>query len=383
MIYLDWAATSKPDNDIYKQSMDIALSHWGNPSSIHEWGKESRYYLEKYRSRAAKTLNCRPDQLILTSGGTESNNLAILSIIDKQLKAEIVLSSLEHPSVSKPVQALSKFQNKIRMVNPDDQGIIKPEALLKRLTPDTRMVTIMAVHNTTGVIQPIKELVQVVREFEQGKRPIHFHCDMVQAAGKIKINLNDLDLDSASFSGHKIGAPRGAGLLFLKKVIPSMNFGGGQEQGLRSGTESLQNMAAMTLALEKYSIPGNEWAVKIQHLSESLIQTLKDDFPSIQFNPPAREQNKKLFVSSIINFSIPPLPGEVLHRILDVKGISVSHGSACAANGRKKPEDLHAMGIHPKTAHCSIRVSLGPETTDEEIKTFINILKEETKKLGI
>lgn len=377
MEYFDWAATAIPDQNLYAESQKTALQYWGNPSSLHEKGKESRKVFEEYRKRAAKALQCEAEQLILTSGGTESNNLVILSLLNRTSPGEIILSSLEHPSASEPAKALSKFSARVHVIQPDKQGLIQVESVRKRLNSETRMVIIMGVHNTTGAIQPIKELTACIREETRGQRPVHVHCDLVQAQGKIPLQLKEWDIDSASFSGHKTGAPRGAGLLYLKQPLPTLFYGGGQEQGLRSGTESLQNMVAMTLSLEK-GIPEG-----MAELSNLFISELRKALPQVVFNPPARETHPHLFAPHIVNFSIPPLPGEVLHRVLDLQGMALSHGSACAANGRKKPEDLHSMGIHPKVAHCSVRASVGPTTSREQVLKLVECIRDEVKKLGI
>jgi len=377
MDYFDWAATAEPDREIYEKAQQKALENWGNPSSLHQKGKECRNIFNEFRKRAAKALQCKPEQLILTSGGTESNNLVILSLLNRTSPGEIILSSLEHPSASEPAKALSSFGAKVNLVQPDKSGRFVPGNIAKRISPETRLIVVMGVHNTTGVIQPIQEIAACVREESKGRRPIHIHCDLVQAQGKIPFNLKEWDIDSASFSGHKTGAPRGAGLLYLKQAVPTLNYGGGQERGLRSGTESLQNMVAMALSLEK-GIPGG-----MEELSSLFILELRKALPQVVFNPPARETHPEFFAPHIVNFSIPPLPGEVLHRILDIQGMALSHGSACAANGRKKPEDLHSMGIHPKIAHCSVRASMGPTTSREQVLRLVDCIKKEVQKLGM
>ena len=372
-IYLDWAATALHDEEILRAALNRAMLAQGNPSSRHEMGFKARSILEEDRERCAQVLGCQADKLFFTSGGTESNNLVLLSHLHDRTPGRIIISSLEHPSLSEPSELLNKSGAELKILKSDKRGIITPETLKKHLTKETRLVSIMAVHNESGVIQPLGELIKTVRDFQkkEGGRPIHFHSDMVQAAGKISFNLKELDLDSASFSAHKIRGPKGSGLLYLKKELTSLYRGGGQEKGIRSGTESIQNSSAMAFCLEKWASPSQ----KKNPVYESFLNDLKS-LKSIIFNPPARITEPHLFVPQIINLSLPPLPGEVLQRVLNEKGFCISTGSACSSRKKSNTQGLLSMGISEKTAHCSVRVSLGPETTGKEKDKFISCLKD-------
>jgi cysteine desulfurase len=373
-VYLDWAATAVQDKKILEDSVTKAIEFQGNPSARHDRGYQAHEALEESRNRCAHVLNCSPEYLYFTSGGTESNNAVILSRLLERNQGQIIVSSLEHPSVTEPAELLKKTGTTVKIIKPDGRGIIEPDKLAKYLTGETKMISIMTVHNETGVIQPLKELVSVVRAFEtnEGGRPIHFHSDMVQAPGKIGINLLESGIDSASFSAHKLGGPKGVGLLYLKKKLAILNRGGGQEKGIRSGTESIQNAEAMALSLEKWGEPA--WDSQ-----GSTYKTLFDGLKEIGglvFNPPARQTRPELFVPAIINFSLPPLPGEVLQRILNERGFYISTGSACSSNKKSHTKGLLTMGISEKTAHCSVRISLGPSTSINEVKRFLSVLKE-------
>ncbi len=372
-VYLDWAATALPDGDIYREAADRGLENWGNPSARHGRGFSAREALEEDRRRCAERLNCPAETLYFTSGGTESNNIVLLSRLADRTPGRIIISSLEHPSLSGPAELLKKQGADLKILRPDGRGRIDPEKLEKQLDRNTRLVSVMAVHNETGALQPLGEIVRRVREFEkrEGGRRVHIHSDMVQAPGKIPVDLTGLDLDSASFSAHKIRGPKGAGLLYLRlrKELSVLYRGGGQERGMRPGTESLLNSRAMALSLEKWADPSPSPA------AELLLKELSR-LGGIRFNPPARLTEPELFAPEIINFSLPPLPGEVLQRILSEKGIYISTGSACSSNKKSHTEGLKSMGIDDKTAHSSVRVSLGPATTEEEIGLFLEALRE-------
>ena len=370
ILYLDWAATASPDEEIYREALEWSLKYPGNPSSQHELGTEAKERLEEDRTRCARVLRCPADRLFFTSGGSESNNLVILSRLADRNPGRMIISSLEHPSLSEPQELMKKKGAEVKLLKPEANGILSPDKLARLLDKNTRMVSLMAVHNETGAIQPIEELVQTVRDVEkdEGSRPIHFHSDMVQAPGKIPLDLEASGLDSASFSAHKLRGPKGVGLLYLKKDQAVLYRGGGQEKGIRPGTESLFNSHAMALSLEKW---GKPWG---REASDFLLSELKG-MEKVLFNPPARREEPEHFAPSIFNISLPPLPGEVLQRILNEEGFAVSTGSACSSNKKSRTQGMLSMGVDEKTAHCSIRISLGPTTGRDELAPFTAALK--------
>ncbi|MDC7223500.1 MAG: cysteine desulfurase family protein [Spirochaetales bacterium] len=371
-VYLDWAATALPDEEIYREALEASLRFPGNPSALHQRGREAKAALEEDRSRCAALLGCPADRLFFTSGGSESNNTVLLSYLTDRKPGQIIVSTLEHASLSGPLEVLKKQGFSLKFIKPDHRGIISPDKLRKIINRDTRLVSIMAVHNESGAIQPLKELTGAVREFErnEGSRPIHFHSDMVQAPGKMALNLTELDVDSASFSAHKIRGPKQSGLLYLKKNRAVLYRGGGQEGGIRPGTESLFNSRSMALSLEK-------WGKQVYRgEAAGLLLNKLAELKGIVFNPPARLSEPELYAPAIINFSLPPLPGEVLQRIADEKGFCLSTGSACSSNKKSQTDGLLSMGIDHNRAHCSVRISLGPTTTEEEVIRFIECLEE-------
>ncbi len=378
MVYLDWAATSPPYAAVLDEMTACALKYYGNPSSLHEEGRLAAEKREEFRRRCAAVLACRPDELTLTSGGSESNNMVVTSLYQRRDRGRIIVSGLEHPAVWEPVQLLKKQGWEVKVLNPGPDGFIHPENLGKSISEDTKMLLVMGVHNESGAIQPLNELARVLRE--SSKRPIHFHSDLVQQLGKIPLNLNELDLDSASFSAHKIQGPRGVGLLYHRKPLGGLYTGGGQEQGLRPGTENLAALAGMTLAMENIPQTQEMLPAAVQRMDRLMegIQKL----PQARLLPEGRLENRDRFSPWILNCAFPPLPGEVLVRVLDEAGFAVSTGSACSSNKKSRTRGLEAMGIPHKTAFSSIRISQGCTSTMDEIEAFLDALGKAVSDLG-
>jgi len=379
MIYLDWAATTPPLPEISDIMADTAGHYMGNPSSLHSEGRKSNSLLQEMRSRCAAVLSCFPEELVFTSGGTESNNMVVSSLYSRRDKGRIIVSGIEHPSVWEPVQALSKQGWEIKVIHPGKEGLISCGKLQKLITEETRMVLIMGVHNETGVIQPLKELAGTVRSIPT-KKAVHIHCDLVQAAGKIPLRLNELEIDSASFSAHKIRGPRGAGLLYQRQPLPGLYTGGGQEGGVRPGTENLAAIAGMTAAFER--LPDALAATEEGRERMSLLMKGVESLPGALLIPEKRQDNEEFFTPWILNCSFSPLPGEVLVRVLDEEGFAVSTGSACSSNKKSRTRALESMGVSHQTAFSSIRISQGPATTTLEIEAFIDALRRQIDRVG-
>ena len=379
MIYLDWAATTPVLSQVMEAYVKEVENTFGNPSSLHTEGKKAHKRLEELRERCSNYLDCQPDSLYFTSGGTESNNLVISSLFRRRDRGRIVISGLEHPSLWEPVQALKKDGWEVKVLNPGSNGRLSEKKLAKLLSDDTRMVILMAVHNETGVIQPMEDLIRTVREKEsQQGRTIHIHSDLVQTAGKIPFSLKEWDLDSASFSAHKIRGPRGIGLVFLKKPLSPLYTGGGQEKGIRPGTENLAGAAAMAKALElTVKTDFCDAAGRMAYLMESL-----SSIKGCRILPESRVEFPEIFSPWMITCAIPPLPGEVLTRVMDEAGYAISTGSACSSNKKTRTRALESMGIDHNTAFSSIRISQGPTTTRKELEEFIKALRKQVEIIG-
>ena len=377
--YLDWAATAPPDRAALEYGNKAALKLYGNPSSLHGPGKEAARFLDACRRRLAELLGCEPEQLYFTSGGSESNSIVFSQLLTHPGTPGITVSAIEHPSVWETARFYESLGYGFSVVEPGRDGRIAPTAAAAATGRGTGLVSIMLVNNETGTIQDISAIAAAVRDAAEGRRP-HLHCDAVQALGKMPLNLERLGVDSASFSGHKIGAPRGVGLLYLRRPVNAMLRGGGQEGGIRPGTENLAGAAALTKALETRLGSLERDLTTARRLKERLVSGLSR-LPRIRFLPQDADPLSGTQSPWILSCSLPPFPGEVLQRVFSDAGFAVSTGSACASNHKKSHRVLRAMGVDPDTAESSIRVSLGPATEEEAIDAFIEAAAVETSRL--
>ena len=391
MTYLDWAATAPPDPEVIEAMAHAALEFSGNPSSPYPAGKAARSALEDGRTRSARVLGCLPEQLAFTSGGSEANAIVLLSKLLLREPGTILISAIEHPSLAETASILTTQGWKIKEITPEQDGRITGKRLSRTLekNPDTRLLAVMGVNNETGAIQPLKELAACLRNFQKENtrgRPIHFHADLVQAAGKIPVNLKELDIDTASFSAHKFRGPRGIGLLYHRNPgFEAFIRGGGQEHGVRPGTENTPGAAALALALEKYGQP----SLTVTENGAWLLKELREQpllAERVKIIPENREQpdSAAYYAPGIIALSCPPIPGEVLSRVLADDGFSVSTGSACSNNKKGKlPKTLTAMKVPGNIAAGMIRISIGSTTSRKELESFIEALVENIRKLRV
>ena len=368
MIYLDWAATAKPNKRLISEAIEASYQYFGNPSSIHAEGKKASEMKERMRENIAHLLGANSNDIIFTSGGTEGNQIVITSLLNHPFKNEILVGESEHASCSQMLKSMKVAGYKVNVL-PTNNGFITPETVLKNITEKTALVSIMLVNNEIGLVEPIKEIALALKE--EGKE-VHFHSDMVQAFGKIPINLKDLGVDSAVFSAHKIGAMRGIGILYLKKKITPFLVGGGQEAGFRAGTENIAGIISLEKCLSECTLLMKERLKKVQFLSDFLIEELKkidgvDVFPSV------RNEKKNQFSPYIVSFYNHYIRGEVLIRMMNDKDIAISSGSACSANSKNKNTFSFAS---PKYRDNIARVSIGYDSTKEDLSYFIAVLKE-------
>ena len=381
--YFDWAATSPQDKEILNESLSKTLSVWGNPSSSHQAGKEARELLEDARNSCAKSLGVKSETIFFTAGGTESDQIALLSVLSKPVKGTVLISSIEHPAIREQAIVLKKCGWNVENLKADKLGIITPETVSEALDkfPDTHIVCIMAVNNETGVIQPIYEISDVITKKSQGKRRPKFHVDCVQAAGKIPFDLNYEGIDSAAFSAHKICGPRGIGILYLKNPIDSFLKGGGQEKGIRSGTENVFGAVSFAKVLEKYFISerNTESIAKMnemKQLTSSFIKKLSE-LKGCTIIPEGRllPENSERFSAYVVQAAFKNIPGQVMLRALDAKGICISTGSACSNKKANRPV-LEAMHIDSDLRETAVRFSFGPLTKKEDIMFLLYSISE-------
>jgi cysteine desulfurase len=308
-------------------------------------------------------LGCQPGELLFTSGATEANNMVLFSLLHKKQDRRILIGGVEHASIYEPSQTLKRMGFDVVPVAADNTGMIDPQRIRGALDERTAAVAVMLVNNETGRIQPIREIAGVLREYrERSGKKILLHTDAVQALGKIPFNPRQLDIDSAALSAHKIGGPRGAGALYVRqgRIQQFLFSGGGQEYGHRPGTENLPGIYGFVLAAEKALGAIEENHRQASAAMETLLGELEDmhDVSVIPTGRPTGEAGE--YSPYILNLSIPPLPGEVLVRVLEEEGFIVSTGSACSSKKKDRFRVLENMGVSRRSAFSAIRVSTGP-----------------------
>lgn len=383
--YFDWAATSPSDKEILTSSLSETLEKWGNPSSIHSAGKEARELLENARKTCANALGVPAETLYFTSGGTESDHIALLSVLNRQNKGHVLFSSIEHPAIREMANEMKKCGVEAEEIPSGADGIIQPETVVSMLKPDTVLVCIMAVNNETGAIQPVYEIADAIAKATEGKRKPKLHVDCVQAAGKIPFNLNYKGIDSAAFSAHKICGPRGIGLLYLKNAVEPFLRGGGQEKGIRSGTENVYGALAFSKCLEKYFI--SEKNKKMEERFSAQQKYCADFINGLTrlgcctIIPEARTEKPELYSPWIVQAAFKNIPGQVMLRALDAEGFYISTGSACSSRKNNRPV-LEAMHITRDESETAVRFSFGSETTEKAMKELLEKVSEIARKFN-
>jgi cysteine desulfurase len=373
--YFDWAATAIPcfppaGGEICHECGSTAP--YGNPSSRHSEGRIARKILEDARTHCAQVLGVKSETLYFTSGGTEANCIALYSNLLRP-SGRIVSSRAEHPSITENIDTLQRLGRLCGVLPVDSAGRVTGELLQKTIEKygDVRFAAIMAINNETGVITDLAS-VRNVLDIHTGA-PVHFHCDMVQAVGKMPINLDNCD--SASLSAHKIGGPRGIGLLYLKKPLEALYSGGGQEGKIRPGIENVAGAAALAACLEQTA---NRQTIQAHYEEASkrikrLITALSETGRCLLI-PAERSSCEELFSPYIVQLGFTGIPGEVMVRAMDDRGFAVSTGSACSSTAPGRPA-LTAMGIDEQISRLGIRISQGWTTSDEEIESLIDAIK--------
>ncbi|MCL1817688.1 MAG: cysteine desulfurase [Spirochaetaceae bacterium] len=384
-VYLDWAATAPIDPDIADYMRLVAETIPGNPSSIHSFGEKAKALLEESRKTCASVLGCAPGNVFFASGGSESNNIVFLSLLRKAKPGHIVTGAGEHSSVYEPARLLEKYGWKVSRVGAGKKGRITADDIAAALLPETALVSVMLVNNETGMIQPLREIAAAVRAFEAGRGAsgkrgrIHIHTDAVQAAGKIPFTVSGLGVDSLSVSAHKFRGPRGVGILTAASAgacITPLSVGGGQEGGIRPGTENIAGIAAMARALQRAQENLEHNHARARLLCGILLEAMSG-CGHCKVLPEARLSNPDGYSPFIVSLAFPPVPGEVLVRVMNDKGYAISTGSACSARKKKDTRVLEGGGVSAKTAFSSVRVSFGPATTEDEVRAFSRDLRKE------
>ena len=373
MIYLDNCATTKPYKEVLETFVEVNDNYYGNPASINKFGKTTNKLLDAARKQVADILKVKKETIYFTSCATESNNIAIIGSVDhkKDFGNRIIVSKIEHPSVLETYRELERRGFILDYLNVDSNGLIDLNHLKSLLTKETILLSIMHVNNVYGGVQPIKEIVELLKEYPK----VHFHVDGVQGVLKKEINLSDID--SYSISAHKFHGIKGVGVLYLKsrRTVHNITFGGGQENGLRSGTVNVAGAVSLAKAL-RLSYERTPNVLKKHREFKKLIINELDSINHVVINSPLDDN----YVDSIINISLPKIKGEAIVNSLNERGIMVSTTSACSSKTFHLNEALYARGLSKENIEGSIRVSFSYKTKLEEIKTFVKVFKEEYNK---
>lgn len=370
MIYLDNAATTKTSKAAIEAMIPYMNELYGNPSSLHSAGQKANEALSNARQRIAKLLGCEAREITFTSGGSEADNQAIISVAklgEKKGKKHIVSTAFEHHAVLHTLRKLEKDGFEITLLEVHENGIVLPEDVENAIRDDTCLVTVMYANNEIGTIQPIKEIGAICRE-----KGVVFHTDAVQAAGHLHIDVKEQNIDMLSLSAHKFHGPKGIGVLYAKKGITLSNLieGGAQERGKRAGTENIPAIIGMTAAFEEAVSHIDENAKKLTALRDKLISGLSE-IPHSILNGDAKQR-----LPGNVNFCFEGIEGESLLLLLDDKGVCASSGSACTSGSLDPSHVLLAIGRVHDIAHGSLRLSLSEENTEEEIDYTIKAVKE-------
>jgi cysteine desulfurase len=379
LIYLDHAATTPVDERVKAAMLPFLESEFGNPSSLHHWGRQARKALEAARQSVANSLGAQPQEMVFTSGATEADNLAVIGVAQalQDKGKHIITTGIEHAAVDSACQLLEAQGWDVTRLTVDNEGFVSPEALAEAIRPDTVLASIIHGNNEIGTIQPIEALGALLKE-----RNVLFHIDAVQTVGKLPLNMAALSVDYLSLSAHKIYGPKGVGALYIREGAPlplPLIIGGGQESNLRSGTENLAGIVGLAKALEIAVEMLSQETLRLRALQAQLIEDVLQAVPQAVLNGP-RDVN--LRVPGNVHFSFPPVEGEALVLRLDLKGIAVSSGSACHSAVIEPSRIVKALGKPDEVARSTVRFSLGRSTTAEDLQRVVTILPDILQKLG-
>jgi len=381
-VYLDYAATAPVKKEVLDAMLPYLTEKFGNPSSLHSFGQEARQAVDDSRKKIADFLNCDISEVTFTSGGTESDNLAIKGLFFKLKPAtkkvpHIITTQIEHHAVLNSCKALEKIYDvEVTYLKPNSDGIIEAENVKKAIKENTVLVSVMYVNNEIGTVQPIREIGKMIEvENRNRKNRIYFHTDAVQATEYQKMDVDYLHVDLLTLSGHKIGSPKGIGVLYLKKSTPvmAMMHGGEQENNRRAGTENVAGIIALGKAVELINVKDVE---KIEKLRNYFIDKVFNEISEVELN--GSKENRS---PNNVNIYFKYIEGESILLNLDLVGIAASSGSACTSQSLQPSHVLVAVYDDPQRAHGSIRFTLGDKTTKKEIDYTVEKLKIIVKKL--
>ncbi len=374
-IYLDHAATTPVDEAVARAMVAVLESGYGNPSSVHAPGREARQRMSEAREKVAQLLGARPEEIVFTSGGTEADNLALVGVARacRERGDHIVTTQVEHHAVLETCRALEAEGFRTTYVPVDHQGRVAPEAVAEALTPRTVLVSVMLANNEVGTLQPVARIAALVRS-----RGVYLHTDAVQAVGQVPVGVEELGVDLLSLSAHKMYGPKGVGALYVRRGVPlsPLLHGGGQERGRRSGTENVPGIVGLGKAAQMAHSEQPERQRGLTALRERLIRGIAARAPEAILNGHPTQR-----LPSNVSISFPGVTGEALVVDLDLKGVAISAGAACAAGTVEPSHVLRAMGLSEQVAAGTVRLSLGRANTPEEVDQVLDILTEAVERL--
>jgi cysteine desulfurase len=372
-IYLDYSATTPPRPEAIAAMQSIMAEQWGNPSSLHQWGTRAATILETARVQVASLINAAPERIVFTAGGTESNNLAVMGIARQyRTPRHLIVSSVEHSAIAEPARALAGWGWEVTWLPVDHLGRVDPADLAAAIRPETVLISIIYGQSEVGTLQPIAELGAIAQA-----NGIPFHTDAVQVAGRLPINLHSLPIDLLSLSSHKLYGSQGAGALYINprlNLVPLLG-GGGQENGWRSGTQALPNLAGFGVAahLANQEMPSE--TVRLIQLRDRLFQQVAD-LPGLEITGHRRDR-----LPHHVSFCLTQADGDIVNgktlvREMDLAGIGISAGSACHSGKLSPSPVLKAMGYSDRAAKCGLRLTLGRHTTEADVDWTAQVLQQ-------
>lgn len=376
-IYLDHSATTATHPKVVETMRPFFCEEFGNPSSVHGFGQEARKHLEDARALVARLLNAaKPEEIIFTGCGTESDNLALKGVVEACKGNHIITSMIEHHAVLYTAEYLEKHGISVTYLSVDGTGRVNPEDVRAALRPDTVLVSVMHANNEVGTIQPIAEIGKIIAAENEkrnaaGASRIYFHTDAVQTAGKLHVDVQALGVDLLALSAHKFYGPKGVGALYIRRGTPivPIQHGGHHERNLRAGTENVPGIIGAAKALELAVSDIDKEATHLGKLRDKLEKGILEKIPSVKINGNPKER-----LYSLLSASFECIEGESVLLSLDLEGIAVSTGSACASGSTDTSHVLRAMGVDPAVAPGTLRFSLGRENTEEEIDRVLEVL---------
>ena len=367
MIYLDNAASTPVHDKVIEEMIPYFKEQYGNPSSIHRFGRIANAGIQNARKSIASLINADSKEILLTSGGTESNNTAICGIALQNKGKHIITSSIEHDAILEPCKRLEKDEYRVTYLPVDRYGLVNIQDVKREISEETCLITIMFANNEVGTIQPIKEIATIAHE-----NNVVFHTDAVQAIGKVPIDVRELGIDLLSISSHKINGPKGVGALYIRKgiTISPLIYGGGQEDGLRSGTENVASIVGFGMACKLAKENMNQNINHFKNLTSKLVSKVIKEIPGSTLN--GHEKNR---IPNNVHFTFLGVNGEDLIIKLDENKIAASTGSACSVRTQKASHVLKAMGFSHEQITGSLRLSVGITNTEQEIDETVETLK--------